>query len=150
MSCNDVIVQALKGLQPYTIEDHITAVKKGQVDLKERKGLIFYDSFNDIIGTFGLQQQRVIKRAKSEKLSSWLSVLPIKKHNFNLSPVKFRHGIAIKCKKHLLCVPDMCDGCGSIFDLSYALSFKEGGLSQDIITKLEVILLMRFVSLEPN
>ena len=60
-SCTDVIVKALKGLQPYAVEDHIIAVNEGQGDLRRKKGLIFDNTFNDVIGTFGLQQQRAIK-----------------------------------------------------------------------------------------
>ena len=57
-SCTDV---TLKGLQPYSVEDHITAVNEGQTDLRRRKELIFGDAFNYVIRTFGLQQQRAIK-----------------------------------------------------------------------------------------
>ena len=124
----DVIVQELKRLQPYTIEDHITAVNNGETDLRKRKGLIFDDVFNDVIETFGLQQQRAIKRVKSVKVSSCLSVLSIKKNDIDLSPVESIDCIAIRYKKPLLYIPHMCDGCGSNFDLSHALSCKKGGL----------------------
>ena len=67
-SCTDVIVLALKGLQTYIIEEHITAVNKGQADLRRRKGLIFDDAFNDVIGTFGLQQQRTISKIRETLL----------------------------------------------------------------------------------
>ena len=39
--CTDVIVQALKGLQLYTNEDHMTAVNKAPADLRRRKGAEF-------------------------------------------------------------------------------------------------------------
>ena len=45
-----------------------------------------------------------------------------------MSPIEFKDGIAIRYKKPLLCNPDMCDGCGSNFDLSHALSSKKGRL----------------------
>ena len=45
-----------------------------------------------------------------------------------MSPIEIKDGIGIRYKKPLLCIPDMCDGCGSNFDLSHALSSKKGGL----------------------
>ena len=46
-SCTDVIVQSLNGLQPNTIENHITPVNKEQADLR-RKRADFEDAVNDI------------------------------------------------------------------------------------------------------
>ena len=36
--------------------------------------------------------------------------------------------MAIKHRKPLLNVPAWCDGCGSSFDFSHALSYRKGGL----------------------
>ena len=40
------------------------------------------------------------------KLSNWLSVLPIAKFHFDLSPQEFRDALAIRYRKPLLRVPD--------------------------------------------
>ena len=63
-----------------------------------------------------------------EKMSSWLTVLPIAKHHFDLTAQEFRDALAIRYKKPLLGIPSKCDGCGSSFDLSHALSCRIGGL----------------------
>ena len=41
--------------------------------------------------------------------------------NFDLSPVEFTDGIALRYNKPSLGIPDLHDGCGSIFDFSCSL-----------------------------
>ena len=71
---------------------------------------------------------RAIRRASNEKVSGWLTVLPIVKHHFDLSAQEFWDGLAIRYKKPLINTPELCDGCGSMFTLSHALSCRKGGL----------------------
>ena len=73
-------------------------------------------------------QQRAVIRAKDEKMSPWLNVIPAAKHHFDLSAQEFRDVLAIRYKKPLLDVPSHCDECGAPFDLSHALSGRKGGL----------------------
>ena len=61
-------------------------------------------------------------------MSSWLNVLPIAKHHFDLSDREFRDALSIHYRKPLLFLPTNCDGCGAPFDLSHALSCRRGGL----------------------
>ena len=61
-------------------------------------------------------------------MSSWLTVLPVAKHHFDLTPQEFRHDRVICYKKPLLGIPSKCDWCGSSSDLSHALFCCTGGL----------------------
>ena len=49
----------------------------------------FSGVFNSLIGNFAAAQQRAILRAR-ESASSWLSVLPLRSHHFDLSAQEFR------------------------------------------------------------
>ena len=73
-------------------------------------------------------QQRAVCRAKEEKMSSWLNVIAVAKHHFDLSAQEFRDSLAIRYNKPLLEIPPNCDGCNAPFDLSHALSCRTGGL----------------------
>ena len=50
------------------------------------------------------------------------------KNHLDLSAGEFRDGLAIRYRKPLLNVPDICDGCSAPFSLSHALSCRKGGL----------------------
>ena len=58
----------------------------------------------------------------------WLNVLPVVRHNFDMSATEFRDALAISYRKPLLNIPSDCDGCGAPLSLSHALSFRKGGL----------------------
>ena len=73
-------------------------------------------------------QQRAILRAKDEKISSWLNIIPVAKHHFDLSAQEFRDALALRYKKPLLCVSSTNDGCRASFDLSHALICRRRGL----------------------
>jgi hypothetical protein len=93
-----------------------------------RKDEIFTVEFQGVISSFDLDHQRAISLVQPEGLSSRLTFLPISKDNFDFSLVEFRDGLSIRYRKTLLRVPNQCDGCGSTFDLSHALSCRKGGL----------------------
>ena len=70
----------------------------------------------------------LVNRAKDEKISSWLTVVPVAKHHFDLSAQEFRDSLALRYRKPLQTIPSTCDGCSDLFDLSHALSCRRGGL----------------------
>ena len=57
----------------------------------------------------------IILRERHSNLSSWLSVVPLESHHFDLSPQEFRDALALCYKKPLLDLPPFCDGCGAPF-----------------------------------
>ena len=60
-----------------------------------------------ILNHFDQPCQRAILRANKEKISSWLTVLPLVENHFDLSAGEFRDGLAIRYRKPLLNVPDI-------------------------------------------
>ena len=73
-------------------------------------------------------QQRAILRAKDGNISSWLSVLPLARSQFDLSAQEFRDGLALRYRKPLLSLPSVCDGCGTLFSVEHSLDCCFGGL----------------------
>ena len=73
-------------------------------------------------------QQRSALRAKEFNLSGWLSVLPLERDQFDLSPQEFRDALALRYRKPLLNLPGNCDGCGATFTTDHALDCRFGGL----------------------
>ena len=69
-----------------------------------------------------------ILQAKDSNISSWLSVLPLARSQFDLSAQEFTDGLALRYKKLLLSVPFVCDGCGAQFSIEHALDCGLGGL----------------------
>ena len=102
----------------YTVHQEVT---------KERD-ISAENTFGDCFSGLSTAQQRAVSRAKDEKISFWLNVIPTSKHHFDLSAQEFRDALALRYKKPLLCVPSICDGCGASFDLSHALICRKGGL----------------------
>jgi len=63
------------------------------------------------------RKRHVIMRAVDGKTSSWLNVLPVAHHQFDLSAIKFRDALALRYCWPLIRMPTMCDGCGAVFTL---------------------------------
>ena len=69
-----------------------------------------------------------VMRAADGKTSNWLTVMPVARHQFDLSAVEFRDALAMRYSRPLLWMPSNCDGYGSPFDMTHALDCKKGGL----------------------
>ena len=123
-----VLSDSLKGLHDIDYgaynESFFTAQKEMSV-LKEKR---LEERFTVIVERLDPAQSRAVSRAKDEKISLWLNVLPIARHHFDLTSQEFRDALAIRYKKPLLHIPAHCEGCGSVFDLAHALSCRKGGL----------------------
>ena len=124
----EVLVQSLKGLTDFTFDLHFETISTVHKEMFKDKDLVLEDSLTSTLQQLDLQQQRAILRAKGSKISLWLNVLPVSRHQFDLSAQEFRDALAIRYRKPLLGIPLHCDGCGSDFDLSHALSCRKGGL----------------------
>ena len=73
-------------------------------------------------------QQQAILRAKDSNISSWLSVLPLARSQFDLSAQEFRDGLTLCYKKPLLSLPSICDSREAPFSTEHALDCCFGGL----------------------
>ena len=74
------------------------------------------------------KKRRTVMRAVDGKTSNWLTVMPVARHQFDLSVVEFRDALALRYSRPLLRMPANCDGCGGPFDMTHALDCKKGGL----------------------
>ena len=63
---------------------------------------IYTNEFDRLLPSFDPSQQRTILRAREQHISSWLSVMPVKKSQFDLSAQEFRDGLALRYRKPLL------------------------------------------------
>jgi hypothetical protein len=124
----DTITKALQRNIPFDSGQHLSNYLHIQEEVIRLKNSMLNDKFAVIFQNLNQPQQRAILRTKDQKISTWLTVLPISRYQFDLSPQEFRDALSIRYKKPLLCIPPLCDGCGSSFDLSHALSCKKGGL----------------------
>jgi hypothetical protein len=73
-------------------------------------------------------QERALTKIVESKTSSWLTVLPLAEHHFDLSPTEFRDGLSMRYRRPFKNLPSSCDGCGESFSLDHALNCKKGGL----------------------
>ena len=118
----EVIVNSLKNNTPFQPGIHLDTLLSSQSESHKAEEVMHEERFDQVVDDLSPQQKRAVLRAKDSKLSSWLNVLPIAK---NHSETEFRDALSIRYKKPL---PINCDGCGSPFDLSHALSCRRGGL----------------------
>ena len=84
--------------------------------------------FESIIPSFSPDRQRALRRSLNGKTSTWLNVLPLQNYHFDLSPLQFRDGLAIRYLRDPPCLPPKFDGCGTALTLQHALDCKKGGL----------------------
>ena len=122
------ITNSLRNNTQFDMTEFIDYYDKVVKEISKEKDEDIQRMFDNIITEIDLIQQRAVLRAMEEKISSWLNVIPVAKHNFDLTAQEFRDSLAIRYKKPLLEVPPNCDGCNALFDLSHALSCRKGGL----------------------
>ena len=80
----------------------------------------FSNKFDSLISKLDPLQQRAVLRAKEFNLSGWLSVLPLARDQFDLSPQEFRDTLALHYRSPMLNFPGSCDGCGATFTVNHA------------------------------
>ena len=82
--------------------------------------------------------QWAILRAKDSNISTWLSMLPLVRSQFDLSAQEFRDSLALRYKKPQLSLPSVCDGCRAQFSFEHSLDCCFGGLVSGICALLRV------------
>ena len=85
------------------------------------------DKLTSVLATLDPNTRRAITRLVGSKSSSWLTVLPIALHHFDLSATEFRDSLAPCYHRPLLKAPANCDGCGDFFNMTHALEVKKQG-----------------------
>ncbi|KAL5473942.1 hypothetical protein EMCRGX_G028511 [Ephydatia muelleri] len=86
------------------------------------------DKLATVLANFDTKTRRAVSRSVGCKPSSWLTVLPISLHHFDLSAAEFRDSLTIHYHRPLIKAPANCDRCGEVFSLTHALDCRKGGL----------------------
>eukprot|EP00731_Ephydatia_muelleri_P033971 Em0043g15a len=123
-----VVVEAIKGCGEFSSACHLDAISRARHE--SRKGLdeIAKKKLDAILAILSPGRQRAIMRVVEGKTSSWLTTLPLQSCHFDLAPVQFKDGLALRYLRHLSNLPAKCNGCGANFTLQHALHCKKGGL----------------------
>ena len=122
------LARSIVGLEKFELDSHFDHVSLNRLHCRQQLSIIFDDEFDQLFALFDPLQQRAILRAKDGNISSWLSVLPLARSQFDLSAQEFRDGLALRYRKPLLSLPSVCDGCGAPFSVDHALDCRFGGL----------------------
>ena len=123
-----LLVQSVVSSANFELDAHFACVSLSKRNYHEQMNSIFTEQFDELLPLFDSSHQRAILRAKDHNISSWLSVLPLARSQFDLSAQEFRDGLALRYKKPLLALPLSCDGCGAPFSIEHALDCRFGGL----------------------
>ena len=126
-SC-EKLIEAIRGIDEFVKEDHMELIDKTRKESRKAKEERMNNELDEILPLFDQEHQRAINQTRSNKISTWLTVLPVARYNFDLAPQEFRDALAIRYRKPFSRVPECCDGCGSVFNLSHALDCRKGGL----------------------
>ena len=122
------LVRSIVGFVTFELDSHLDHVSFNKQSHCQQLGVTFDEEFDQLLTLFDPMQQQAILRAKDDDISSWLSVLPLARSQFDLLAQKFRDGLALRCKKPLLSLPSVCDGCGAPFSIEHALNCRFVGL----------------------
>ena len=80
-----------------------------------------HDDLKSVLEVIDVKRSRLVRRAINGKTSNWLTVIPISKYHFDLSPTEFRDALALKYHRPLLRMSACCGGCGVQSSLKHAI-----------------------------
>jgi hypothetical protein len=123
-----VVIDAIKGKKTYNSQDHKQQMQRARTDMKNDQKEKLKVIQTAIMEKLDKTRQRAVQRIINYKTSSWLTVLPVAKHQFDMSALEFRDALALRYRRALKSIPALCDGCGDRFSLEHSLSWKKGGL----------------------
>ena len=109
------IVSAIKGAEEFSVQEHKGAIiaeshARLRAEQKERNQVKLETAMENM----DVKKQRTVRRAVDWKNFNWLSVMPIARHQFDLSAAEFHDALAIRYSQPLLRMPANCDGCGAL------------------------------------
>ena len=122
------IVKAIKGDEEFAVHEHRERIAESHVKLRMERKEQDQRKLDAALESMDAKKRRTVMRAVDGKTSNWLTVMPVARHQFDLSAVEFRDALAIRYSRPLLRMPANCDGCGGPFDMTHALDCKKGGL----------------------
>ena len=122
------LVHSIVEATTFELDAHLETVSNARTYHHKHMDTIYTNEFDRLLPSFDPSEQRTNLRAREQHISSWLSVMPLEKSQFDLSAQEFRGGLAFRYRKPLLCLPPCCDGCGALFTIEHALDCRIGGL----------------------
>ena len=110
-----VVVEAIKGCGEFSSACHLAAINKARHESRKALDEIAKQKLDAILAILSPGRQRAIMRVVEGKMSSWLTTLPLQSCHFDLAPVQFRDGLALRYLRYPSNLPVKCDGCGANF-----------------------------------
>jgi hypothetical protein len=128
-----VLSSALLENKPLDLSQHHVSLRDARKECWIKKNSQEDELLDSILDKLSPNKKRAIERSifkkTKTKSSTWLSVTPTKKDNFDLSPLEFRDSLALRYHRTPVSMPKSCDGCGNAdFNVDHALCCKTGGL----------------------
>jgi len=125
--CSTVEVKSLVSAMLFELDAHFEAVSLAKIDHRKLMDSIFTEQFDRLLPSFDSSQHHAILQAKDSNTSSWLSVPPLERSQFDLSAQEFRDGLALCYRKPFLCLSATCDECGAPSSIEHVLVCCYGG-----------------------
>ena len=122
------IVDAIKGSKQFSTSDHSILMSEVASNMRKTLQQSDEDKLATVLANLDTETRRAVSRSVGCKSSSWLTVLPISLHHFDLSAAEFRDSLTIRYHRPLIKAPANCDGCGEAFSLTHALDCRKGRL----------------------
>ena len=113
-----VLNTSIVGLWSSELDSRISCSKKFY---HQQLVVAFSEELGKLLGLLDSMHQRAILQAKDGNISSWLSILPLARNQFDLSAQVFRDSLALCHRKPLLSLPSVCDGCRALFSVEHSL-----------------------------
>ena len=82
-------MSSIKGEEKFSVLEHRAVVVKAQAKLKKHQMEQDQRKLEAALEQMDTRSRRVVMRAVDGKTSGWLNVLPIARHEFDLSAVEF-------------------------------------------------------------
>ena len=115
------LVHSIVGATTFELDAHLETVSSARTYHHKYMDTIYTNEFDRLLPSFDPSPQCTILWTREHHISSWLSVMPVEKSQFDLSAQEFGDGLALKYREPLLCLPPCCDECGAPFTIEHAL-----------------------------
>ena len=121
------MVEAIKRCGEFSFASHLDAINRARHESRNALEEVVRQKLDTILATLSPGRQRAIMKIVEGKTSSWLTTLTLQSCHFDLAPVQFRDGLALRYLRHPSNLPAKFDGCGADFTLQHAFDCKKRG-----------------------